>query len=218
MANGTCSAPGTSPMGPAILLPNGYPSITTPASGLPRNTPTRPHHSGSRVRLRRAAPTSEKPPIGAALTRSSRSLVDHGRARTWTGHEPDERDDAPSDQGVDRHRDQRLWLENRSAFLRGVEDAMEGRNQRPGQVVHEADKGSRIRAEQLQHEANGDQDIDETDDPPDGLDGTAVVAALAVDSRPRGCRGRCRRHGRRRCDGPHRLARARLLSDDFAIV
>src|ERR1700716_559350 len=143
---------------------------------------------------------------------------DAGRGRARTIDKPDERDDAPSDQGIDRHRDQRLRLENRSAFLGSVEDAVEGRYQRPGHVVHEPDKWSRISAEQLEHEANRDQNIDETDDPPDGLDRTGVVAALTVDSRARGRRGR---YGRDWCDWrnrPYRLACRRLLSDDFPIV
>src|ERR1700693_36292 len=167
------------------------------------------------MRPREAARKRKEPPEGGSFLAYRESLLDDGRARTRTGHEADERDDAPSDQGIDRHRNERLRLEDRAAFLGGVEDAMKRRYQRPGHVVHEADKGRRIRAEQLQHEANRDQDIDETDDPPDGLDGTRVVAALAVDRGPRGRRGR---YGRDWGDRPHRLARRRLLSDDFAVV
>src|SRR5437762_11970095 len=166
----------------------------------------------SYVVLRRPAKSR---PTGRLQTGNCGSSVDDGRGRTRTGHEPDERDDAPSDQGIDRHRDQRLRLEDRPASLCGVEDAVDGRHQRPGQGVHEADKWTRSRAEQLQHETNRNQDIDETDDPPDGLDRTAVVAALAVDRRPRRRGGR---YGRDRRDGPHRLAGGRLLSDDFSIV
>src|ERR1700730_5643921 len=142
-------------------------------------------------------------------------LLDDGRGRTRTGHEPDRRDDTPSGQATDRHPDQRLRLEDRPAFLCGVEDAVERRHQRPGHVVHEADKWSWIRAEQLQQEANRDQDIDETDDPPDDLDGPVGRAPFAVDRGPRGRRGRAGRAWR---DRPYWLARGRLLSDDFAVV
>ena len=86
---------------------------------------------------------------------------------------------------------------------------MEPDNQRPGQVVHEANEGRRVGAQHLQQKSNRDQHVDEGDDPPDRLDGAGVVAALAVDRRPRGGHGR---------DRPYRLARRRLLSDDFAIV
>src|ERR1700737_1250134 len=159
-----------------------------------------------------------------------KTLLDDGRGRAGAIDEPDQRDDAPSDQGIDRHRDQRLRLEDRPAFLGGVEDTVERRPQRPGHVVHEADKRRRIRAEQLQQEPDRDQDIDETDDPPDDLDGAIGRAAFGVDRGPRGRRGRDgrygrygrygrnRRHGRGWRGRPcWRAARGRLLSDDFAV-
>src|SRR5438132_4890181 len=154
-------------------------------------------------------------PVGAASDEQTQLLSRRRGGRARARQEPNERDDTPPDQGIDRHRHQRLRLENRSAFLGGVENAVEGRYQRPGHVVHEADKWSRIRAEQLEHEANRDQNIDKTDDPPHGLDSTRVAAALAVNRSSRGRRGR---YGRNRRNRPHWLACRRLLSDDLAIV
>src|SRR5439155_11482424 len=156
-------------------------------------------------------PIMKSRPIEGRLQTTNQRSVDDGRGRTGTAQDPDQRDDTPADEQVDNDRDDRLGLEDRAADLVRVEDPMEWGDERPGQVVHEADEGSRIRAEHLEQEANRDQRIDQSDDPPDDLDRSVVVATtLAVHRRTRGGR-------RYRRDGAHRVAR-RLLSDDLTIV
>src|SRR5947199_10325929 len=68
---------------------------------------------------------NQEPPSGAAHVEQTTWLVDDGRGGARPGRQPDQRDDAPSDQGIDRDRDQRLRLEDRSALLRCIEDAVE---------------------------------------------------------------------------------------------
>src|ERR1700737_548737 len=84
------------------------------------------------------------------------------------GHQANQGDNSPANQGVDRDCDQRLRFQNGTALDSGVEDAVEGGHHELGDVVHESDEAGNGRApENLQGTANDQQDVDEPDDPPD---------------------------------------------------
>src|ERR1700730_7237597 len=87
---------------------------------------------------------AKKPPLGEAS--SMRPVRSGCFGAASPGHHPDQGNNSPADQRVDGDCDQRLGLQDRASLDGGVEDAVEGRHQRLGDVVHEGHEAGHGRA------------------------------------------------------------------------
>src|ERR1700737_212580 len=134
-------------------------------------------------RMRRSAcelaarrPLNTRWPLSSKGHRTRVRLLRAARA----GHQANQGDNSPANQGVDRDRDQRLRFQDGAALDGGVEDAVEGGHHELGDVVHESDEAGNGRAsEELQEEANDQQDVDKPEDPPKNrTHGTGVVGVV----------------------------------------